>query len=177
MWGEGTTTLGWTKRTDPMPYTDIVSFTMAGRKQSSQCQSSQTPTNHTSDESKRVSGLWRGTKMSYLTVAKSSFKERSQHPECRGDLHRSDQCQRRVQKTHICRRGFKEHIWRGFKKNTFADGRQDEHGDPKQLIDKSTPTLKREKLFLKNLSLSFVSVFVINLLNFSRMTFWLTRTL
>ena len=120
MWGEGTTTLGWTKRTDPMPYTDIVSFTMAGRKQSSQCQSSQTPTNHTSDESKRVSGLWRGTKMSYLTVAKSSFKERSQHPECRGDLHRSDQCQRRVQKTHICRRGFKEHIWRGFKKNTFA---------------------------------------------------------
>ena len=124
-----------------MPYTDIVSFTMAGRKQSSQCQSSQTPTNHTSDESRRVSELLRGTKMSYLTLARSSFKERSQHPECRGDLHRSDQCQRRVQKTHICRRGFK--------KNTFADGRQNEHGDPKQLIDTSTPTLKREKLFLK----------------------------
>ena len=87
-----------------MPYTDIVSFTMAGKKQSSQCQSSQTPTNHTSDESKRVSELLQGTKMCYLTLARSSFKERSQHPECRGDLHRSDQCQRRVQKTHIVRK-------------------------------------------------------------------------
>ena len=118
--------MGWTERTDPMPYTDIAFFTTAGKGQSSQCQSSQTPTNPTSDESRRVLELLQGTKTSCLTLAKNSFRERYQHPECREDLHRSYQSQRRVQggfKKHICRRGFKKH--------TCRRPTEDGHGDPK----------------------------------------------
>ena len=161
MFGEGTTKPGWTEKTDPMPYTDTVFFTMAGKKQSFQCQSCQTPTNPTSEESRKVWELLRGIKTSCLILERSSFKEPSRQPECRGDLHKSDQSQRRVQEVCLQMADKRWTLW-----PQPADRPVHWYipvcSTQRHIINLGT----WKKIVFKNLTLLFVFVCVNNLFNF-----------
>ena len=81
-----------------MPSTDIVFFTMAAKKQNFQCQCCPPPTSLTSEGLRKVWELLRGNKTSCLILERSFCRGPSRQPECRGDLDKSDQSQRRVQK-------------------------------------------------------------------------------